>query len=527
MLSREQLPTDRRASIEFYSRFLGAAARKSETHLHQAKRWLGRNDLFFLLTVLCKRKDMNHDWLFARCREVERNPNGFLDLWAREHYKSTVITFGLSLQDIIASHGDEPEARYGGREVTIGIFSHTRPIAKAFLRQIKAELETNADLKALYPDVLFENPASQSPKWSEDEGIIVRRRTNPKEATVEASGLVDGQPTSKHYWVLNYDDVVTLESVSTPEQILKTTNAWALSDNLGTAGGPRRYIGTRYHLFDTYATMIERGIPARLYPCTSDGSEDFSKAVLKAPEELASKRRKQGPYVFGAQMLLNPTADKAQGFQEKWLRWWPAHHAAGLNVYIIVDPASKKKKTNDYTSMWVIGIGADGNYYVLDGIRDRLNLVERQRALFMLHKKWTPLKVGYEEYGLQADIEHVKTIMERENYRFEIVALGGQMAKEDRIKRLVPKFEAGEVYLPERGIVRTNHEGQSVDIIRVFRDEEYLAFPVCAHDDALDCMSRILDAELMTTQPMPQPQETTPKWMQDIEAEMSGDFMTS
>jgi hypothetical protein len=151
----------------------------------------GRNDLFFLLTVLCKRKDLNHDWLFARCREVQAAPNGFLDLWAREHYKSTIITFGLSLQDMLASHGEDPEPRYGGREVTIGILSYNRPEAKKPLRQIKQECETNADLKALFPDVLWEN-TKHSPKWSEDDGLIFRRKTNPKEATVEAHGLVDG-----------------------------------------------------------------------------------------------------------------------------------------------------------------------------------------------------------------------------------------------------------------------------------------------------------------------------------------------
>ena len=78
----------------------------------------------------------------------------------------------------------------------MGIFSHTRPIAKGFLRQIKRELEGNNVLKALFQDILHADPQHQSPKWSEDDGIIVKRKTNPKEATVEAWGLVDGQPTS-------------------------------------------------------------------------------------------------------------------------------------------------------------------------------------------------------------------------------------------------------------------------------------------------------------------------------------------
>jgi hypothetical protein len=141
-------------------------------------------------------------------------PDGYLDLWAREHWKSSIITFALTIQDILR----DPE-------VTVGIFSHTRPIAKAFLRQIKQEFERNERLKRWFPDVLWADPRNDSPKWSEDEGITVKRKGNPKEATVEAWGLVDGQPTSKHFSKLVYDDVVTRESVTTPEMMAKTTDA--------------------------------------------------------------------------------------------------------------------------------------------------------------------------------------------------------------------------------------------------------------------------------------------------------------
>ena len=78
------------------------------------------------------------------------------------------------------------------------------------------ELESTEKLKALFPDLLWANPQKQAPKWSEDDGIIVKRKGNPKESTVEAWGLVDGQPTSKHYGTRIYNDVVTRESVYTP-----------------------------------------------------------------------------------------------------------------------------------------------------------------------------------------------------------------------------------------------------------------------------------------------------------------------
>jgi hypothetical protein len=57
--------------------------------------------------------DLNRDWYFARCREVQAAPNGYLDLWGREHGKSSLITFGLTIQDIL----NDPE-------ITVGIFSY-------------------------------------------------------------------------------------------------------------------------------------------------------------------------------------------------------------------------------------------------------------------------------------------------------------------------------------------------------------------------------------------------------------------
>src|SRR5262249_459796 len=100
-------------------------------------RHLARTDLFYLVRYICNRPDLHHPFFFERARELQAEPFGYCDLWAREHGKSSWGTFGLSLFIII----NNPEA-------TIGIFSHTRPIAKSFLRQIKREIEVNEVLKS-------------------------------------------------------------------------------------------------------------------------------------------------------------------------------------------------------------------------------------------------------------------------------------------------------------------------------------------------------------------------------------------
>jgi phage terminase large subunit-like protein len=451
-------------------------------------------DLFYLLVRVCGRVDMVHPWVYARCREVESNPDGYIDLWAREHFKSSIITFGLTIWDILK----DPD-------VTIGFFSHTRPIAKAFLRQIMRELEGNTMLHECFPDVLWGRDTKQAPKWSEDDGIIVKRVGNPNEATIEAWGVVDGQPTSKHFAVLHYDDLVTEKSVTTPEMIEKTSDSFALSLNLGKRGGKKRIAGTFYHFGDTYKWIIKSELAkARIYPATDDGTENGNPVLLT--REQLSEKRKQGPYIFSCQQLLSPAGDKTQGFKRDWLRKYRnMKHVDKMNGYILVDAASSKKRGSDYTSMWVVGLNTDGNRYCLDIVRDRLNLKERGDRLFGLHRKWSDLglkiqQVRYERYGLMSDIEHYESRMEDENYRFRITEVGGQTSKTDRIKRLIPLFEQGRIWIPESLNV-TDWQGKVRDLVNDFIEDEFCAFPVGIHDDMLDALARMEEPDLKLVWP--------------------------
>ena len=470
---------NRQEANRHYAKLFSGCANKKEKR--EMLRFLAKSDLFFLLSRILRRPDIEHDWLYLRCREVQESPNGHLDLWARGYYKSTIITFGQTIQDIL----NDPN-------ITIGFFSFTRPISKAFLRQIKREFEDNDDLKGLFPEIFYDKPKTQAPKWSENDGIVVKRSANPKESTIEAWGLVDGMPTSRHFSLRVYDDIITDTSVTTPEMIAKVTQAWELSQSLDTPDGNLRVLGTPYHYADTYSVIKKRkSLILREYPATENGKE-HGEPVLLAKEILEKKRRDQGEYIFACQMLLNPVAADLQELKEEHLNFWPAQQYKHLNVYILVDPAGEKKKENDYTVFTVIGVGGDGNYYVITWVRDKLNLVGKSNTLFALHRQFRPLNVGYEKYGMQSDIEHFKDKMDRENYRFKLTPVAGATKKEDRVRKLVPLLEQSRLYLPET-CVRTDYTGKAQDLTKVFINEEYKTFPFSVHDDMLDCLARVFD----------------------------------
>jgi predicted phage terminase large subunit-like protein len=361
------------------------------------------------------------------------------------------------------------------------------------------ELEANKILHAAFPDVLWGEDTRAAPKWSEDDGIIVKRRSNPNEGTIEAWGLVDGQPTSKHFKVLLYDDVVVAGSVTTPEMIAKTMMEMERSYNLGTTPGLKRGVGTRWHFNDAYRTVIDRGtFIAREHPGRVGGTEE-GESVFWSEEIHAQKRRDQGPYTYAAQILLNPKADALQGFKREWLRKYKRIEPASLNWYLLVDAASSKKKGSDYTAIWAVGLGKDGNYYAIPEVRDRLNLKERGDRLFDLHRKYKPRQVRYEKYGLMSDIEHYQSRMENENYRFTITEVAGQTSKPDRIKRLIPLFEAGRIWLPESLHV-SDWQKTVVDNVHAFIEEEF-------YDDLLDSLSRIAEPDLKLVWPKEEKKE--------------------
>lgn len=174
----------------------------------------------------------------------------------------------------------------------------------------------------------------------------------------------------------------------------------------------------------------------------------------------------------------------------------PSHVRQGCNVYIIVDPATTKKKTSDYTAMVVIGTAADGNFYILDIVRDRLDLLERTETLINLHRKWQPIMTIYESYGMAADIQHIKHEQELQNYRFPIMQISTKVKKEERIRRLIPDMHNGRWYVPSDGIIKHSVDtGEEMNVIEDIIKEEMIPFPVGKHDDGIDAISRIYDID--------------------------------
>jgi predicted phage terminase large subunit-like protein len=286
--------------------------------------------------------------------------------------------------------------------------------------------------------------------------------------------------------------------------VKKAIEQWELSLNLGSDSPTKaypgeiniaRYIGTRYHLNDPYREIMKRkaAIP-RIYPGTDNGKPEgkpvfFSNALMK------QKREDMGPYVFGCQILQDPVADQVQGFKIEWIHHYKRETWSGMNLYLLSDAAREKKRDNDYSVQLIIGLNADNNYYLIDGVRARMNLTERAKSYINLHRKYLPLKSAYEKNSAEQDIEFIEYLQENENYRFDITPIHHHIPKFDRIRKLIPIFEQGRFYIPTHSYF-IDHEKKQHDLSQELRDDELILFPVGPHDDILDTIAQILDDEL-------------------------------
>lgn len=258
-----------------------------------------------------------------------------------------------------------------------------------------------------------------------------------------------------------------------------------------------------------YVEAIERG------EIGHDGNSDLVRHVGNAyrqdlpfrdendqPLWLIRKDRPDSPFKIDAAMaavlswearadaIASGVLEHRAEFQREWVKYWTTAPKGG-NRYVIVNPSHERKKS-EHTEAVVLELREDESYYVVDLVRDRLSASERADLLFELHREHKPLRVGYEEHGLEADMPHIRERQDRENYRFSVQPLeGGKLTVDDRIRRLVPLFQAGRVVLPEK-LTRKVGDAEC-DMVREFLTGEYESFPASSHKGLLDALSRILD----------------------------------
>ena len=383
-------------------------------------------------------------------------------------------------------------------KATVIAASHTAAFAERFGRRCRNLIQEDA-YKRIFPDTVVASDSAAAGQWSTTAG--------GEYFAVGAGGRVQGRRAD----LLVIDDPIGSREDADSELIRDQLWSWYKFDLFPRLKPGARVvvIQTRYHMEDLAGRLLEHEpekwdllhIPMEVEPDLPNplnmpiGSHLWPEWFT---DEMVADAKKD-PRTWSALYQGVPVPVGGGEFKKSWMNYYDNPNFTGMPKIILVDPSGgKSERKGDYTSMWVLALGHDDNIYVVTMVRDRLNLSARTEMLFKLHRQYKPVQTRFEVYGMQSDIEHIRSEMNQRNYRFAIteVGFGGKrVKKEDRIRRLIPYFEQGRMWFP-REVMYTDSTGKLKNLVDVFVEEELAVFPVAAHDDQMDALSRIAEPSL-------------------------------
>ena len=446
-------------------------------------------DLWFILYFVMGIEAANEPFVVDACYEVETGPKtNTLDVWAREHYKSTIITVGETLQ----YHLKNPEH-------CTGIFAYARPLAKSFMRAIKVMCETNDFLKQCFPDVLWENPERDAPKWSEDEGLVFKRQSSGRrESTIEAWGLVEGMPTGRHFNRRIYDDIETQDIADNPEQLDKCFSKFEMSDNLGMEGGIERVIGTYYSNYGPIVRIRDKKdlnddvmYNTRTKAATENAEPD-GKPVLLSQERIDKLRMSSH---FNSQQLCDPTPVGTRKLDGSLLVTIDKEDIPeNLFKFMIVDPAGDG---SDSWGLMIIGVEPEideigaSNVYILDALIDDLGETEGTEAAVKMYLRGGIIdQIGVEKVALSTTEVHIANALAKHRRRISV---------EDKTLTILKPAGRKKIQRIESALAWPLYNGKihiSSEVPNMYRERfkvEMNQFPFGKHEDGIDALSYIYD----------------------------------
>jgi hypothetical protein len=179
----------------------------------------------------------------------------------RGHLKTSAVSICWVIQRILRNPN-----------IALRILSYGWGRAVEILTEIKDHL-MNPQLVTLFPEILWESPKRQSPKWGED-AITVKRTKVVAGYTIKVDSIMGGI-TGSHCDEMYFDDLHDIENTGTAEQIAKVIQRFRNCRSVLKPKGLRVIIGTVWTKDDFLAWCEEQGFEVyrRVATYNSKGEE--------------------------------------------------------------------------------------------------------------------------------------------------------------------------------------------------------------------------------------------------------------
>lgn len=434
-----------------------------------------------------------------------------LFLLFRGSFKTTIISIAHTIQLMLI-----------WPEIRILISSHKKEGgSQEILGAIKRHFIGNDRFRKVYVEWVPKPNNLGVVEWGTTEKVTLPNRAKFAvfpEATIEIAGATT-DVTGRHYDYIKADDLVTRDSVTNETMLEKTDEYNSLLKFLFNQPeyGIIDYSGTCYHFADIYAGLREQDkITKVIIPVTTpNGKPTFPERFTESGVENLRTDPAMSSYVWSCQYMLNPIPEADQTFRPEWWNKPGFYYddeiglPHNMKVAIFVDPANSQKKKSDYTSLFVLGLDEKGHYWVLDMIRDKLDVEGRANLAIKFAIKHGIHKINYESVGFQnTDAYIIKKLSAELGHYIEVNELKGTIAsKEDRIRALQPIFERGMIHLPKKYDYYSQYHKRSINMVDVFNKEAWL-FPKNEHDDMIDCLSQLCRVTMYVPTKKVAPQST-------------------
>lgn len=385
--------------------------------------------------------------------------------------------------------------------IRILIGSHKTEDSQKFLRLVKQIIESNG-FRQLFPEIQPEMSGGKPSQWNQ-RSIRLKRPKSLVDNTIDTTSQ-SSQVVGRHYDLAIFDDLVTGESVSTPDMIAKTREFHELSQSLLDPGAREICVGTRYayddeyghiikNLSDDYEITIQAAIDERtglpIFPTRFHlGDEDIinDKEPMLSKYSLPKLRRVMGSYNFNAQYMLNPVNPEQQLFMVDKVKIVKELPSGPLTWFQVVDFSTTAVTKDSYTALVTGAVDHEANVYIVDifwGNHDphstAMEIVKWQKG----PSNRRPIKLGSERGPIDRTIRPFLEQMFKEHKVYVPIAyLPGVMSnrpKEERIRGLQPWVEEGRFHILES----CRHKDVLI--------EEMSNFPRGGHLDILDACANI------------------------------------
>ena len=434
-------------------------------------------------------------------------------LLPRDHMKSALVAFRVAWELT-----KDPTLR-------VLYISSTSNLATKQLKFIK-DILTGDTYRLYWPDMVEKDEAKRE-KWTEREISVDhprRREESIRDPSIFTAGLTSNI-VGMHCDIAVLDDVVVESNAYLEEGREKVKNQYSLLSSIESVNAKEWIVGTRYHPKDLYASIMEMEVDeydelgnvvkseslfeVKEYPVETagDGTGEFlwprqqrtdGKWFGFDAKILADKKSKYINKVhFRAQYYNDPhdidsspiQRDLFQYYDRNYLfnksgRWY--FKGNNLNVVAAVDFAYSTSKKSDSTSIVVVGVDGNNNYYVLDIDRFKTDRISDYFArILKLHEKW-----GFRKIRAEVSVAQQVIVKDLKDNYIRPHGLGlavdefrpsrWQGSKEERILSVLePKYANKQIW---------HYQGGNCQSL-----EEELIFTNPPHDDIKDALASAID----------------------------------